>query len=412
MIFLFLLVVLSVAYSPVFRYSYVYHDGVWFFKNDPGSFEIHPLHMIAVRCGRFVMGFLYTFIGWFIDSVQDLKIFRLVGLFQMVLCAYICMIYLRKYLSSALLAVLACIIIFTQPAFQALFSNDSSVLIIPSILLSLCAGILADKIPSEKIFKKQLTDTYSIASILVLFLSISVYQTGGMFFWILVGLVILSHDPQVKGDALKRLRPFIYVGFMALFIYALFLRILEPYYAEYLKALYNPLYDPYSIEFNVFGKLKWFVQEPLFNSLNLWSIFPEISSALLVAGVVLSGFFLRISSIVKVQGGDAPKKAAFKKLILNLVVFVTLFFLSFLPNFVAKGNAGYYRCCVGLTTMIVVALIWSLKEWSGILPVSLRKKFFLAVLLSGSLWGVLQAHQTVLYYRALPSHIEKYKRIC
>ena len=40
---LFLTIIFVIVYFPVLQYSYVYHDGVWFFHYDSGSFNIHPL---------------------------------------------------------------------------------------------------------------------------------------------------------------------------------------------------------------------------------------------------------------------------------------------------------------------------------------------------------------------------------
>lgn len=315
--------------------------------------------------------------------------------------------YLRKYLSSTFLASLFAIIIFTQPPFWSLVSYDGLIHSVTAMLLSLCAGLLADKIPQEKSFWKQMLSSYFMAAVFLLFYAISIYPTAAMYYWVLVALVLLSLDTPSIGVTVKRIGKFFCVGFVALFIYAIVLICFKQGYSEFTKISYNPLYYPYAIEFNLLRKMKWFFQEPLFNSLNLWNIFPKVSYAAVVGGIILSAFFLRIFSVFRHAKQKNARNIMLRKFFFNLILFISLFFLSFLPNLVAKGDAPFYRCCLGITTMIVIALIWSLKEWTCMLPVQFRSKILTSILLFGCLWGVTRSYQTVLYYRALPSYIEK-----
>jgi len=406
-VFLFLLLALSVAYLPAYQYSYVFHDGVWFFKNDPGTFGIHPLHMTAVRLGRFVGAWHYTFLGWFIDSIEDLKILRFLSVFQLAFCAALFVAYLQKPLGSTLAAIFSSILIFTQPPFQVLVSSEGNAFIVPAVWLSFIAGLLAKRVPYQKNFGKQMLDPHYTAAVLLLFYSISIYQTAAMYYWVMVMLCLLSQTGRSVKEVIKSAGRFFSVGFMALFIYAAVLFYLKQYYAEYLKTSYNLLYYAYAVEFNLLRKLKWFVQEPLINSLNLWNIFPQVRYAIMVAGFIGSGFLLRIFIFMKREKNRTARRAYLQKVFLYSCLFFILFLLSFLPNLIAQGDAPFYRCCLGLTTMIVIALIFSIKSWTGILPDNIRNKVFTLILLLLSLAGICKSYQTVLHCRALPSYFEK-----
>jgi hypothetical protein len=141
------------------------------------------------------------------------------------------------------------------------------------------------------------------------------------------------------------------------------------------------------------------------NALNLWNIFPKVTTSNIVSGFIV---FTAVVAIVKKFKQTEPQKRkgiAFTYF-WQLCLLIFVFFLTFLPNLAAKGNAAFYRCLIPLTSLIWLVLIWAIFQWKDIIPMILTRWSLIALLSTVVVYAGIKTYYNVLCYRVLPSSIE------
>jgi len=394
-IFLCFVITFSLIYLPAWQIEYAHHDGYRFLEGIAGQYPVHSLAPINIPIGRFMAVILATGLGWLVHSIHDLSLIRFISILELGLCASVCMICWRRFFANTLQTILCCIAVFTLPPFQSMVACAGLSFHLTAAVLASCAAAISYRKPPGSPFWHYRT----LLAAAVLFLAIATHQAIAMFYWAVAAGCLISSAMEsfkkMKEDAWN----FLVAGLGAMGMYAVFLQIVKSRYAQQTLGIYNP----YVLSHDYLDKLKWFVQEPLVNALNLWNIFPVTGLAAAVGAVIV--LTCAASVIQNVRNSRQPG-TVIRRSFLICFFFLSLTILSVLPLLVAVGNAPWYRCLAGLTAIIVIALIWSAKEWLKLLP-RLKQSLTLTLLLVVlSLYGAISANQTVLRYRAIPSHIE------
>ncbi len=389
-IFLSFLTIFYFAYWPIFAFDFAFHDEVVLFaKGLPIPCYIHDFFS-----GRFIGAIVGMSLQNVLNRIVDLHILRFLNLVLLSLMGTMTIGWLKQKSVNPAQGFCAVLIVFTQPPFQVWMASSGIIFHFASVFYSFLATVILTR-------SKDLNDRHTFQSAFLLMIALMFYPPGAMFFWAVnAGIFLFNCYQGDRSEQKKHLFNTFAVGMTVIMIYAVILKCVKPsfHYDESWK-----LYDPTQMTWNYFQKFSWFKDEVVFSSLNLWNIFPIQNVSFLVATVILSAFCLRIS---KRCHHEPDQRSVIRDLLLGVVLLPGFLILSFLPNLAAQGNAPWYRCCVGVTTVIVFLLIWAVYEWHLFIPKRWRGLFLTMILICGSGYGAYQAARTILLYRVLPCAME------
>jgi hypothetical protein len=379
LILLFFLII-GLVYSPVLYFNYLYHDDASFwvkFKELGFKFAYFDKYMSLCR---YSIALLIALENFFVHKVLDLKFLRLLSIMISSCSAYLLMIQMRRLTFSDIQAFLVIAAMFFLPGFADMMScgQYSSALAL-TVFLTFWS------------FHRIETGQGLIIPIFSYLFAITIYPPVAMFYWTMLGMYILFVRDRYSVHFRNNLSRFMAAGLISIFMYAISVFIMHYFF---INKMDNPLYDPYAVTTHWADKLHWFVQEPMGNALNLWNIFPNLTTSVMVLG-----FILFTASMVAIK--------KFKPTFLGqFCLFVFIFLMTFLPNLAAKENAAFYRCLLPLTSLIWLILVWSIFQWMAILPTVLTRWTMIALLSALVVCAGITTCRNLLYYRVLPSTIE------
>ncbi len=406
-IFFSILLILATVYSPALLISYAHHDDYNYFGWTQEDIKQHPPFSNVITAGRFLGIFLINLYGFLVHRMTDLNLLRFITISYLSFCAFICYRWMGRYFLktifspkiASLNAFLFVVMIFTLPPFQVLISLAAGIYETTGILFATIAAILACKASVARDFKELVTNKYTMGAVLALLFSLMIHQTATMFYWFMIFILILPEFTQIlHRDKRKIVFNLFFIGFSSFLIYSLVLLSFKDYLMKYAT-----LYTPFFITREQLQKIFWFFEEPLFNSLNLWSIFPSIRYAgpgiLFILLTIICYFFnLKLSQ-------EKEKKNLFK-IIFSGILLTCLIFLSFLPNLLSYIQAPFYRCCLALTPMVLIVFLIAFNYWLSFFSQTLRKYVSTFVLILCFVIGSYTAYQNILDYRVIPSYME------
>ncbi|MFP4473596.1 MAG: hypothetical protein ACLFPX_07020 [Candidatus Omnitrophota bacterium] len=386
------------AYLPVFT-PYVYHDEYWFFLRPEGQFVWNPMSFSSLLKGRPGSSLLFTLHGLLVNDIFDLIWLRMIAWGQVVLAAYLCLPWWDRMTGRRDHSILLSILIFTLPPFMVQISWMGCCPHPTAVLLAIAAANFAARIVGQGV-RSFLSINALTAGALFLAANL-IYPSAAVFYWVLVFVLLIEAYQRHLWQCAQDI--FIPVG-IGLFVYGVYAGILKTigWYAGIhgFSGLLPSIYDPQAGTLDLVQRLSWFFQEPLLNALNLWKIFPGsiLPAVLTFLLTAAAGRYIIIAS--DERRGRAPHAASF--LVLSLAV-VILMLLSFLPNLAAPAEIAFYRCLVGLSPLILLAVYLLLKNnWI------IKKRAFL---LTGFLilfvaMVIPLVCVNLFFYRTLPSLTE------
>ncbi len=400
-IFLFscLLGILSVVYFPAITGYYVHYDAYRFLLKEEGL-RLHVLFNEHVSAGRFFGGIWLTFFGWFVNSVSDLKVLRFINLVNLSLWGVAVIQWLRPLFPNLISTLLFVVTVLTLPSFQVLAVWSQAVYITIAFPLAAFSAVLVRKTFFLKLNSQFFLNKTTWSAMGLLFLSLGTYQPSAMIYWGMAAAWILIHQniksiflptSEGKNSSLN----FFLIGFLTLMIYLLVLQIFKPHYIRYVMFINNP----YGINIDFLGKLKWFIEEPVLNVLNLWNIFPRKILPMIISGFIFLTIILIVYRTLRRSPNPIEKIGALRRMIKYFFIFIGLMILSYLPNLIAVGNAPWYRCTASLSFFTMLILVWALMQWLSILPKPYAQGLLTGILLILCLYGVVKTHKNSLNYR-------------
>lgn len=382
LIFIGILLILILAYFPTISNTYVHHDDVKFFLKTPFR-PLIPDFYNNVFFGRPLGALRLTTYNIFINQASDLTFFRALNILILALCAFI-LIMLRNYGTKEqyIQTALVSLIIFTLPAFQILVAFIG----ICATPFALLFAILAAKYVHK-----------TLCSLIFLFISLLFYPPIAMFYWVIVAGEIIFFQWNDPRQSMKRLARLFFTGFAGLGLYGLYLKCTKNLFSN----LTVSGYDPYSVDLNIVSKLSWFIQEPLFNAINLWNIFPNQQFAYVLFLLILGAGAIRLIQVVQSRNTqELPGRIAL------VILFLILFPLAFLPNLAPAKSLGFYRCLLPLSALTFITIVWAINVWlTWLLPKRSRQLMTYILVISLAV-GIFWCNRNIYLYRAKPSSAE------
>jgi hypothetical protein len=223
----------------------------------------------------------------------------------------------------------------------------------------------------------------------LLLLGMMFHQNEVMFFWVFVAILALS--PRERESAVVRKVSYcLLVGAVAC--------IVEFFVMKLAVAAYGPLMgsDRAGVTHDVFGKIAWFIKEPLKNALNLNSIQPKRWRAEATAVFIAVGLFFYF-------GGSLRHRLTMLGMALMLVP------LSYLPNLVVTESWASYRTLVALTALLAFYVFLALHGYLQVLRTfsaqSYQRTLF-GVVVSWAVFSGFVATRNLVRYFVEPQAIE------
>ncbi|MBP9853444.1 MAG: hypothetical protein KBD53_01095 [Candidatus Omnitrophica bacterium] len=388
-------------YFPALTTHYLHHDDVNYFyitttQHKPKNYQL------SLASGRFIGARIYAAYGLFVKSIADLSFLRISSFIQLIICVLIIYALLIKYLKNPFHALCISALMGTLPGFQVLVTFAAYAFQTTGALLGLTAAYLINRIPDDQNLWKRLIHPFNLLSILCLLAGFGVHPSTPLLYWTGITILFLCHSEHFsfKTVIVKMINPF-FTAFCSMTLYAGILKITKKYFTNIDIGAYNP----YTIANNYVEKINWFFQEPFLNSLNLWNIFPNhfIANTLLIF-ILLTAMVYCIYTCVK-SPASRRKSIIFKFLFIGIILSAFIF-LSFITNLLAVKNAPYYRCCLALTTIILLFFLLSLRQWFMFLPPKFNQILFSGFLFICLILTGINARTNLTNYRVRPSQIE------
>jgi hypothetical protein len=385
--FLFL-AILFLIYSPAIFIQYAHHDDYVFLSEAPSA--RHGEHELLVAIGRWAGAIIVDINQALFRNFGDFNFMRGLSVFLIGVCAMMLFKWIRASFQRDIDAVLFVVLIFSLPPFEALVQWACALYIVIGILLAMRAAEHTDK---ALISSGAQRNRYLWISWMSLVLAISTYQNAGMFYWTM-GMYKFFFDERYRKNLWGNFFVFVRTGFLALVFYAVSLKFFDKN-AQNLVGTYNP----YDWTTDYWAKLEWFIREPMYNSVNLWNIFPDWKWVLLTLSFFGSGCLIAAS-----QSRMDPKRLKNGLSVFGIVVIFLL--LTYLPNLMSTIPAPFYRTAFGLTTAIMFMWLWIIRRFLSLAPQNIRHSIFTAILLFVLMWGGQECFKNVWLYRVLPSRME------
>ena len=343
----------------------------------------------VVEYGRPLQAYLYQWTFSAMHDLTDLRYLRLISVVGIALCAWLFYLALRRTGLAFWPAFLIPVVAFSLPSYQVLAAWASCAYYGWAALLAGGALLVTDRAFDRR---------YSRHFFLLIFLAIAmvvgslfVYQPSGTMFWLFAAVTLLVRQLDMKEMA-KRFGLYLAVAAPAFLLAYESLRIVPT------LILGQDVATPRSqLVQDIPGKLLWFVQQPLANSLNLTDIDPTYLNALLIGLFVLGGLCLFFKGNIQSR-------------LLRLAVALSLVPLTYLPNLVVADDWASYRTLIVLGPLVALYYALAILGFVGLLDyVSLRRLKSAAIILplgTFALFSALSAAKNVAVEFALPQYTE------
>lgn len=394
-------ITLSACYLPALTGHYIHHDDVFFWERSPQTYSPHAMFQTLLALGRYLSAYMATALGWIVVTVKDLNSVRWLSLLQIVLSAWFMFLCLCRHVDGRVKAFLVCFLIFVLPPFQVLVGYAQCAPLSSAVLFATISICLADQISIERALVKRIVCKRTLLAILLLMASYATYASAATFYWAVAAFIVLLNQRASYQALRHRVMNVCVVGMAALLGYVLVLNVTKTYFQKYTHGIYSP----YMFTTDYMGKLKWFVAEPLVNTLNLWNIYPNLFVAFFALSVILGAWIYCFAlEGDREEGGNenfVVRRSFFMAMVLGFIMVQ-----SFLPNLVSVPNVAFYRVCVGLTSFMAFLFVWAMVQWVSIFPSSLRDKIYVGLLFLLCLYGGISAYGNLLNYIVRPNQAE------
>ncbi len=287
--------------------------------------------------GRPLNGYILQFIFSHAGGLVGLWRVRMLILIEMSGMGWMFYIALRRagveMRNAILLAMLACVV----PATQVYAAWATSVGNPISAMFACGAAILCGW-SQDNPRRRWLGLPGAVA---LLTISATIYQPTAMVFWPMAGLELFRREN--RECIVRRFLAHLAVAMIALAIAFAVFKYGLAHHPE------RPSIQRSGITHDPIGKISWYFQHPLVDSLNLYNMIrPVPAVAILVAAFLIAGF-LRVFP------------GTFKERLTPFLIAAALFPLAYLPNLAAQENWASYRTQIGMEWLVIVLAFLALR---------------------------------------------------
>jgi hypothetical protein len=331
------------TYFPVVRGRYAFSDDyplLFIYDKGGTSAWFGDATKYYVTAGRPISAFLYDIAYSAAGTIDNLRFIRLLAVAGIAALAILLHWALVRAGVRSFVAASVALFICTLPSFQVI-ASWAVLFVAPYAALLGAAGSL---LVESALRARDRVILRLVSASAVLFAALLVYQPAAMFFWVFLAIALVrsSCDP-VRGRSLARAH--LIVGGATLAVAFLSTKV-----AMHLLGGAAPNAGRSALTHDPIGKLRWFLGDPLYQSLNLFHLTLVPWLAALVAAVAFGGGILLLWI-----DGRAP-------LILGLAL--TIVPLSFLPGLLVAENSATYRIEISLAALIgLYACLGALGLW-------------------------------------------------
>lgn len=266
-IWLFLSLGFALLYAPVWFTPYLFLDEYSLFAQAIKG-TLYPELKRVVAGGRPVYAGALCLGFGSIDSITDFRFIRLISIFGIATTAWVFYLFLSRAGWSQKTALACSFILGTMPPFQVYASWAMCFLHSWVTAITGLSVYLINSTLNISLLWKRLG--CFLAAMVILLIAFNIYQPAAMFFWVFAAISLFGN----KKLSFNINRYLVYYG-MAFFLTAGFSFILQ---RVFMSVYGDPgIFQRAKLTFDVVGKLKWFIREPLLNALNFSKIQAQIS---------------------------------------------------------------------------------------------------------------------------------------
>ncbi len=368
-ILLLLVIILLLTYAPVFQGHYLYAEDyfyIWAGGEKTVNNKTYAEHLHKIEWEGRPLETLYTYLIFnkYINPLQSIEAAnsaRLIGVVGTGLLAYVLFLIFKANRFRTDHAFLLSILICTLPPIQTYVGRVYTVIFVYSVLLSALSALILFKAVFREDRKNTAHIIISVLIAMILFIiSLNVYQPTAMTYWALavIPLIMIRDEDFTK----KRFLFFIIyfsTGFVSMLIYMGITKIIG-------LQLNTPLSSrgTFIHRSEIYDRIIWFINYPLYGALNLWNIFPVKKVALFVGILIVSGMLYCFGRAV-FQIIVENKRWI---LLLRYLIIPPLIPLSFLPNILTTNlnSVPLHRYLIALEISLLLLLYWSLIKTTDI----------------------------------------------
>ncbi|HLY19328.1 MAG TPA: hypothetical protein VKR61_19010 [Bryobacteraceae bacterium] len=372
-IFAVIFAAIVIAYFPALHGYFLHTDD--FFFSCWGGFPSPAIFRFMAYVGRPLAGLIYGTHG-LVCSMAGMNVLRGISVCILALLSLLVYRYLRGGVVSGLVALAAAIALVTTPPFATgvgYVATAAYVLAVPVAALAFAAA-------SRGGIK------FAVLAILLLIVSLALYQPGALFYIALAAVATFLCDPLTFWpEQIRKLAGHAAILAAACAVYYSVWRV-------WLRVRGAPLgakYDGRQFG-NIYEHLKWFVRTPLVEAANLWFVRPKLAYAILTGAVILAAMCLELR-----PGGGRRVVGVLGKLAAVAVMLP----MTYGINLVSYMPSAEYRTYTALEGAILLLFMLAL---SRILPRRLAATAALAV----AVCGICAANVTIRRYFTDPDSRE------
>jgi hypothetical protein len=282
--------------------------------------------------GRPFAGLLDQLVFSTAGTIDNLRFVRMIGVIGILALALLLHWALVRAGISRVPAALIAVLVCSMPAFQV-YASWAVLFNVPyAALLGGGASLLA---ASAVHGPRHLRLDRHVGATAMLLGALLIYQPTAMFFWVFLAVALVGSARESE-RAKNLVRTHFGVAAAAIALAFLVQRL-----ALHVVGNTVPNKARNELTHDVVGKARWFVEEPLYKSLNLFDLTPSLWLAGTVAAVTTVGILLLLR-----RRCASP--------LLYLGVGVLLIPLSYLPNLVVKESFPSYRSQGSLSSLIAI----------------------------------------------------------
>ena len=399
---------LSVAYLPLLQGDFLYREdyNLWTTKV-AGTCKGWYAYSWLGELGRPLLPWLFCAYSHSIDSLNDTQTTRFFGILLLALLVYLVSRALRSHLSNGANSTLVALTIATLPAIQILQGNITGQPLLIAVLLSVFAFLSAMK-GSDHIEEnwRGALNKYSFFAIFFFMVSLLIYQSSSMFYWVMVGALLTRTTLLNWEDWEKKIHYLFGIGFLSMgtyFVYAKVNFLLTHDFVKFPIAQSDPISAPRNHlititppEF-IIEKLKWFLTSVLPDNFNLWSLYPTKQFAGFMVLLIICGAVIGFIKTFSCHREQFQNKQAIPYYLNKFSLVIILPFLCYMPALAPDSWYKFHRTFQALMPFVVILLYWALCNISLVLPKVWRHAMLTTILIPVCLYGIYNAHYNSMY---------------
>jgi hypothetical protein len=319
------------TFLPVVRGRYAFSDDyplLFIFSRGGSSSWFGNVEKYYVTAGRPISAFVYDVVYSTAGTIDNLRFVRFLGVAGIMALGIVLHSALVRSGVRTIVAALFALVICTLPPFQVI---ASWAVLFVSPYAALLSGGASFLIENAVRARHRLALRLLSASGLLL-AALLVYQPAAMFFWVFLAIALIGSRHDVA-RARSLVGFHLFVGGAAVAI-----AFCSTKAAMHFLGAAAPNAGRSAVTHDPIGKVRWFLGDPLYQSLNLFHLTLVPWLAALVTAIAFGGGVLLLRT-----EGVSP---------FILGIALLLIPLSFLPGLLVAENSSTYRIEVALASLI------------------------------------------------------------